>query len=735
MTTAPAQPGRRHLRSLRPSLLHWAALTLVAQFTLGGCASPTRTADALETPPLLVEVPSAGPSAAAAAADGSLASSRRQTSVATLEELVSAINPARLLPASEAAAAAGSANTATGAVGAQGLGAAAGASQAASSGGTAASSSSAQGLAAVAPSRPARTASPLVSARLVERGEVTLPPPVNASVTASVPASVPPSLAALVPTSMPAPAPAAVSAAASALVPAPAAAPASAIAPGEGKAIGPLVAPPLPVASVQGASVAASAPTDTLDPDRQVSPDDPQTHTDLWERLREGYALAALDSPLVRDHERWYASRPEYVQRMMERGSRYLFHIVEEVNRRGMPSELALLPFIESAFNPQAKSVAAASGMWQFMPATGRTFELKQNYFRDDRRDVLASTRAALDYLAKLHGQFGDWQLALAAYNWGEGNVSRAIARNLRAGRSARYADLKMPAETRNYVPKLQAVKNIVNDAEKFGLTLPELRNHPYFLSVPIHRDIDVAVAARLALMDEDEFRSLNPSFDKPVILAAGTPQLLLPYDNADEFDRNLADWQGPLASWTAWRLPRTAKPAEAAKLAGIDEDTLRSVNHIPPRMSIKAGSVLLVPRDDEQLKDVPGHVADNAQMLLQPDGPLLRRVVYRAGRSDSVASLARRYRVAPAQLAQWNQMGADGQFASGQQVVIYVPSATTRVARAGTRGRHGVATAAANKGRASKQAAAKPAGRSAAAKSTHAAQRNGLKGATAAAR
>jgi membrane-bound lytic murein transglycosylase D len=380
---------------------------------------------------------------------------------------------------------------------------------------------------------------------------------------------------------------------------------------------------------------------------------------------------------------------------MMDRGSRYLYHIVEEVSRRGMPSELALLPFIESAYNPQAKSVAAASGMWQFIPSTGRDFELKQNLFRDDRRDVLASTRAALDYLARLHNQFGDWRLALAAYNWGEGNVGRAVARNRHAGKPTRYEDLKMPVETRNYVPKLQAVKNIVNNAEKFGLSLPELRNHPYFLSVPIYRDMDVSVAAQLALMDVEEFRSLNPSFDKPVILAAGTPQLLLPYDNADEFGRNLAAWRGPLATWTAWRLPHTAKPAEAAKIAGVDEETLRSVNHIPPRMLIKAGSVLLVPRDDASNKDVSGHMADNAQMLLQPDGPLLRRVIYRAGRGDSVAALARRYRVAPAELAQWNKVGADSQFASGQQVVIYVPSATTRVARAGSRGKRGAGHAA----------------------------------------
>jgi membrane-bound lytic murein transglycosylase D len=403
-----------------------------------------------------------------------------------------------------------------------------------------------------------------------------------------------------------------------------------------------------------------------------------------------------MNDQLVRNHEQWYRSRPDYVQRMTERGSRYLYHIVEEVTRRGMPSELALLPFIESAYNPQAMSSAKASGMWQFIPSTGRNFDLKQNVFRDDRRDVLASTRAALDYLSKLYGMFGDWRLALAAYNWGEGNVGKAIARNQRARKPTRYEDLRMPAETRNYLPKLQAVKNIVSAPEKFGLTLPDLRNHPYFLSVPLYRDIDVDLAAELALIDVEEFRTLNPSMDKPVILAAGTPQVLLPYDNADEFVRNLAAYTGPLASWTAWQVSRTLKPADAAKLIGVSEDKLRSVNHIPQRMLIKAGSVLLVPRDDDHQGDVSEHMAEHAQMVLQPDGPLLRRVAYRTARGDTLAGVARRYRVAPADLAQWNKLGASAPLNAGQQLVIYVPSVTTKVARAAgprKRGAHAATT------------------------------------------
>ena len=246
-----------------------------------------------------------------------------------------------------------------------------------------------------------------------------------------------------------------------------------------------------------------------------------------------------LEGDLVRQQEQWYVSRPDYIQRMTERSRKYLFHIVEELERRNMPTELALLPFIESAFNPQAVSSARAAGMWQFMPATGQYFELKQNVFRDDRRDVLASTRAALDYLQKLYGMFGDWHLALAAYNWGEGSVARAIARNQKAGLGTTYADLNMPNETRSYVPKLQAVKNIVANPEALRAELPLIENHPYFQSVTVSRDIDVSLAARLADVSIEDFKALNPSMNRPVILAAGTPEILLPWDNANVFQRN----------------------------------------------------------------------------------------------------------------------------------------------------------------------------------------------------
>lgn len=431
---------------------------------------------------------------------------------------------------------------------------------------------------------------------------------------------------------------------------------------------------------------AAPVPVDPIRPEVRVDLDDRAAQTDLWMRVRRGFTMPDLDTDLVRNREQWYATRPDYVQRMTERGGRYLFHIVEELERRGMPTELALLPFIESAFNPQAISSARASGMWQFMAATGKDFSLKQNVFRDDRRDVLQSTRAALDYLQKLYAMFGDWHLALAAYNWGEGSVQRAIAKNQKAGLPTDYLSLKMPNETQYYVPKLQAVKNIVARPANFGLTLPDLKNHPYFLSVPIERDMDVAIAVKLAGLPLDEFQYLNPQMNKPVILAAGTPQVLLPYDNANQFVRQLPLHRGPLASWTAWVVPKTVRPADAANQVGMTEAQLREVNRIPPRMLVKAGSTLLVPRAERRQADVSAEIADNAMMTLAPDAPPLRKMALKAGRKDSVASVAERYRVSATEVAQWNNVGTGASFKPGQTIVVYVAAKAAKGGAKATR-------------------------------------------------
>jgi membrane-bound lytic murein transglycosylase D len=394
---------------------------------------------------------------------------------------------------------------------------------------------------------------------------------------------------------------------------------------------------------------------------------------DLWERIRRGFGMPDLQSELVADREQWYSARPDYMLRMTERSRKYLFHIVEELEMRNMPTELALLPFIESAFNPQAVSSVKATGMWQFMAATGKEYDLKQNVFRDDRRDVLASTRAALDYLQKLHNLFDDWHLALAAYNWGQGSVGRAVAKNRALGLGTSYAELTMPMETRFYVPKLQAVKNIVDNPQAFNSRLPHIENHPFFQTVDIKRDIDVALAAKLAEVPLEDFKALNPSANRPVILAAGTPQILLPWDNAAIYQRNLEAYGGSrLASWTVWIAPTSMNASDAARRVGMSESELRDVNSIPPRMMIKAGSSLLVARGGLKT-DVAEHVADNGQLTFSPE-VTLTRTLHKAGKNDSVASLARRYRVSTENIADWNKVSALTVFKIGHQVVLFLP-------------------------------------------------------------
>jgi len=399
---------------------------------------------------------------------------------------------------------------------------------------------------------------------------------------------------------------------------------------------------------------------------------------DIWVRIRQGFAMPDLDNDLVKDREDWYAARPDYMVRMTERSRKYLFHIVEELERRNMPTELALLPFIESAFNPEAVSSAKAAGMWQFMPATGKYFDLKQNIFRDERRGVVESTRAALDYLQKLYSMFGDWHLALAAYNWGEGSVSRALAKNKAAGLGLTYSDLNMPNETRYYVPKLQAVKNIIAQPENFNARLPYIQNHPYFKSVSITRDIDVKLAASFAGISLEDFKSLNPSMSRPVILAAGTPEILLPWDNAERFLRRLDEHANKqLASWTAWTVPKTMKASEASKMLNMTESELRSVNTIPTGMQVKQGSTLLVARQGALDNDVTEHLADNAQISFAPE-IVLRRIMVKVQKGDTLVSLANRHDVSPNNIATWNKLKMPVALKPGQFLAILVPTTSS---------------------------------------------------------
>ena len=283
---------------------------------------------------------------------------------------------------------------------------------------------------------------------------------------------------------------------------------------------------------------------------------------DVWDRIRAGFALPAIDTKEATQSEAWYASHPEQVTNILERSRYYLFHIIEEIERRGMPTELALLPFVESGFDPFALSPAQASGLWQFIPGTASRYRLPQNNGYDARRDIIASTTAALDYLQDLHLQFGDWHLALAAYNWGENQVARAIERNRAKGLPIDFASLQLPAETRNYVPRLMAVKQIVMSPASFRIALPAVPNLRYFTAVARSAKVDLAQAARFAQMQVEEFKALNPAYNYALVNASATMPLLVPVDRAQGFEKRLEEFMQKEQA----RLKRqTAKPGRRA--------------------------------------------------------------------------------------------------------------------------------------------------------------------------
>jgi membrane-bound lytic murein transglycosylase D len=328
--------------------------------------------------------------------------------------------------------------------------------------------------------------------------------------------------------------------------------------------------------------------------------------TSLWTRIRLGFGLPDVASALVREQEEWYASRPEYIKRTIARSSRYLHYIVEALQKRGMPSEIALLPIIESAYNPVAYSRAHASGIWQFIPSTGKNYGLQQNFWYDGRRDVMAATNAALDYLQKLYDMFGSWDLALAAYNWGEGAVGRAIAKNTAMGLATDYQSLTMPQETRYYIPKLQAVKNIIANPAQYGIELAEVPNQPYFVAVPTNKNIDVKLAAKLADVPLQEFMSLNPAYSRPVIRADGGYNLLLPADKADTFRANLESNSQPLVSWQTYTLKSGDTISRVATRHGTSVAQLKQINDLSAHERVGPGSTLLVPAGGRATPHLP---------------------------------------------------------------------------------------------------------------------------------
>lgn len=412
---------------------------------------------------------------------------------------------------------------------------------------------------------------------------------------------------------------------------------------------------------------------------------------DMWDRIRRGFAIPNLRNERVDYWTDYYASHPQSVLLMSQRAGKYLYYIVDELNRRGLPTELALLPFVESAYNPNALSRSQASGLWQFIPSTGLHYKLEQNWWRDQRRDPVASTQAALDYLSYLYDFQGDWYLALASYNWGEGAVKRAMDKAAEAGKPTGYTALDMPDETRNYVPKLQAIKNIIARPEKYGITLPNVSNTPYFTTVHKSRDMDIAVAAALAEMPLEDFQALNPSYNRPIILAAHNPALHLPLDKVGVFNENLESYTGRLSSWQIYHPKKGQSLASIAKAHGITLDQLRQANKLGSKQTRATTAALLLPareapsgglmlasyqapagepsaRPETSQASTPARVSSRLNATDLRPKPSIRTHTIKKG--DTLYSLARRYNTSVDALRKLNNL-KNSSLSTGQRLRV----------------------------------------------------------------
>lgn len=418
------------------------------------------------------------------------------------------------------------------------------------------------------------------------------------------------------------------------------------------------------------------------------------TSDDLWERIKDGYAMPELKSSYVDNHTNWYATRPEYIQRMVQRSQKYLYHIVEEVQKRGMPTEIALLPMVESAFNPKANSTSRASGIWQFIPSTGKNFGLKQDWWVDNRRGVTAATDAALTYLQKLHGMFGTWDLALAAYNAGEGTVQRAINRNRNKGLPTDYESLNLPQETRNYVPKLQAIKNIMSNPEQYGLKIDSIPNRPYFTKVNAPQQIDVHLAAKLAEISFDEFSALNPEYNRPVATARGNVhEILLPVSASQTFADNLSNYDKPLVSWQAYHAKRGERMDHIANKFGINVAQLREANGMSAGYKVASASTMLVPSNiasdadgnpdaqvDSDTIDTASLENNNLSTTSEETDSSKRQVIHKVRKGENIAQVAKKYGVNAKELMAQNGLKS-GKLQAGQIIKVnYTPKSTSSV-------------------------------------------------------
>jgi len=411
-----------------------------------------------------------------------------------------------------------------------------------------------------------------------------------------------------------------------------------------------------------------------------------QPHYDLlWNRLRSGYALPDLDSPLVAKHERWYSSHPEYMNRMIKRARLYLYYIVDEVEKRKMPMEIALLPAIESAFKPHAYSRARAAGLWQFIPSTGRHFGLERNWWYDGRRDVVKATKAALDYLEELNKAFdGDWHLALAAYNAGERRVMGAIEYNRRRGRPTDYKNLRtLKPETLNYVPKLLAVSRIILNPGNYDITLASIPNEPYFSRIEIGSQIDLGVAARMANISLGDLYDINPAFKRRATAPNGPHHLLVPSERREIILSALGKLpEKKRIRWQRHYVRSGDALSTIARRYGVSVRAIQRSNGLRSSR-IRAGRNLLIPVSAQRMTAQHGNVTKPVKRRVRRRAPPKTgvKLVHQVRRGDTLWGIATRYNVYIYEVTGWNGLRRRALLRPGQKLNIWVDPAVAPTA------------------------------------------------------
>ncbi len=403
------------------------------------------------------------------------------------------------------------------------------------------------------------------------------------------------------------------------------------------------------------------------------------TRSNVWDRVRAGFSIDdEEDNPRLLAELNWYAKHQNYLDRVVERAEPFIHFVLNEAEKRNLPTELVLLPVVESAYQAFAYSHGRASGIWQFIPSTGKIYGLKQNWWYDGRRDVYASTHAALDYLEDLNREFkGNWLHALAAYNSGSGTVRRAIRKNKKRGKSTDFWNLKLPKETQAYVPKLLALKRLVRSPENYGITLNCVEDIPHFEAVDIKAQLDLAMAAELAEIELDELYRLNPAFNHWATAPYGPHRLLIPVDKVDTFTQNLAEL--PKSERIKWKRHKIAEGQTLSHIAdrySVSVTSLKRLNNLRSN-NIRAGKYLVIPVSSRKLSDY-NLTAYQRKKTLQNIRRKGHKVTHIVKPGDTFWDLSRQYKVNSHSIARWNGMAIRDPLREGQKLVIWTKAAST---------------------------------------------------------